>query len=64
MKGFIIFFKDLVSGFLCFIGDHEWTTAASEGIKPTQRQLDGGILGFWGYTTMYCKRCGKISDLR
>jgi len=42
---------------------HDWTCAAAEGIPATQEQLDGGIEGFYSYAKMYCKRCGKISDL-
>jgi len=48
---------------LCFMGDHDWTCKAEQGIKPTKGQSDMGIAGFWAYATMYCKHCGKISDL-
>jgi hypothetical protein len=47
----------------CFMGNHDWTCAAAEGLKPTQAQLDAGIEGFYDYATMYCKRCGRVSDL-
>lgn len=53
----------LLSWFLCKVGDHDWTTSANEGKKPTTQQAQGGILGFWDYAKMYCKKCGKISDL-
>ncbi len=45
------------------MGDHDWTCKAEQGIKPTKGQSDMGIAGFWAYATMYCKHCGKISDL-
>lgn len=42
---------------------HEWTCDAAEGIKPTPEQVAGGVDGFYDYAKMYCKRCGKVSDL-
>lgn len=52
--------------FRCFIGDHEWTCAAKEGIEPTREQLgydgNGSISGFLDYAKMYCKRCGKVCN--
>ena len=57
------FIGTLFRGFFCAIGDHDWTSAVNEGLKPTQKQLDDKIIGFWDYAKMYCKRCGKISDL-
>lgn len=53
----------LIGWFLCFTGDHDWTSAANEGMKPTQKQQDDGVLGYWDYAKMYCGRCGKLSDL-
>jgi hypothetical protein len=47
----------------CWIGGHEWTSAAQEGRKPTELQVMAGVAGFKDYATMYCKHCGKISDL-
>jgi hypothetical protein len=47
----------------CFLGHHDWTCAAAEGVKPTPAQLAGGMAGFKDYATMYCKRCGRISEL-
>lgn len=44
-------------------GNHEWTCAAAEGIPATREQIHGGLLGFYDYAKMYCKRCGKLSDL-
>ena len=49
---------------LCHIlQDHEWTCAASEGIPPTVKQLQGDIEGFYDYARMYCKHCKKESEL-
>ena len=49
---------------LCKIGDHDWTCALEEGQdKPTQKQIDDGVEGFYDYAKMYCKRCGTISEL-
>lgn len=53
----------LLDKFICFIGSHDWTCAAAEGIKPTQQQIDAGMPGFQNYATMYCKRCGRVSKL-
>ena len=50
--------------FLCkLMGDHKWTCAAQEGIPATDAQLHAGVDGFKDYARMYCKRCGKESDL-
>lgn len=48
------------------IGDHDWTCAAAEGIKPTPLQLKTGLEGFKDYAKEYCKRkrCGKLSKLQ
>ncbi|MBA7658394.1 hypothetical protein ES703_66345 [subsurface metagenome] len=54
--------KKLWEKILCWIGDHEWTCAAEEGIKPTPLQLKQGVAGFKDYGKMYCKRCGKLSN--
>lgn len=45
------------------LSDHDWTCAAARGIKPSETQLRGGIIGFWDYATMYCARCGTMSHL-
>jgi hypothetical protein len=55
--------KKLYGWFLCFNGLHDWTCAAAEGVKPTQAQLDAGLDGLLDYATMYCRRCGRFSDL-
>jgi hypothetical protein len=55
--------KKLIRWLLCVIGDHQWTSAAQEGIKPTEAQLAAGMIGFKHYATMYCKHCGEISRL-
>ena len=44
----------------CLIGDHQWTSAAEEGIDATKAQREGGIEGFYDYARMYCKQCGKV----
>ena len=38
---------------------HKWTCKAHQGIKPT----DMSVEGFCEYATMYCERCGYISEL-
>lgn len=43
----------------CLIGDHEWTSAAMQNVKPT----DLTMAGFKEYSRMYCKYCGKNSPL-
>lgn len=47
---------------ICWFLMHKWTCAAEQGIKPTKQQLTS-VEGFWEYSTMYCKRCGKVSEL-
>ena len=42
---------------------HDWTCAAAEEIPPTPEQLRGDVEGFFDYAKMYCRLCGKISDL-
>jgi hypothetical protein len=42
---------------------HDWTCAAEEGVKPTEKQLSGGFEGFMDYAKMYCRRCGEVSKL-
>ncbi len=54
----------LIRIFLCFIGDHKWTSAGMEGKQPTEAQMTGDLVkGFKDYTKMYCKYCKKISSL-
>lgn len=55
--------KKLIRVLLCLIGDHEWTCAAAQGIKPTAEQVKAGIAGFHEYATMYCKHCRHVSRL-
>lgn len=43
--------------------DHDWTCAAAEGVQPTSEQLTSGVDGFYDYAKMYCKRCGKLSEI-
>jgi len=53
--------------FLCMIGDHAWTGDALEGIKPSSEIIElakkNSMAGFKIYSTMYCKRCKRISNL-
>ena len=49
--------KEIIKRIPCMIGLHEWTSAAMEEIKPTQKQIDDGIEGFKDYSRMYCKHC-------
>lgn len=44
------------------LGNHDWTSAAMKGRKPTKEQLVD-YEGFKDYAAMYCKRCGKFSEL-
>ena len=43
--------------------NHDWTCAAAEGIPVTPEQRATGIEGFYDYAKMYCRCCGKISEL-
>jgi hypothetical protein len=38
---------------------HKWTSKAEQEIMPT----DLSIEGYCDYATMYCQRCGHISEL-
>lgn len=49
--------------FRCWLSGHKWTSAAQKGIAPTVEQVNGGMSGFKDYATMYCDRCGKVSEL-
>ena len=49
--------------FNCFTGMHEWTSANEQGIEATPEQLNAGVVGFFEYAKMYCKHCGKVSDI-
>lgn len=42
---------------------HKWTCNHEKGIPPTDEQLNNGVGGFYDYATMYCDRCGKISEV-
>jgi hypothetical protein len=55
--------KTLWIKFNCFIGNHDWTCKAEQGIKPTEEELRDPIAGFKLYAGMYCKHCGRISRL-
>jgi len=43
------------------LGIHNYTSAAAEGIPPTEAQLNSGTDGFFDYAAMYCKDCGHVS---
>lgn len=45
----------------CWLGSHQWTSAAEQNIKPTPEQLKNGKTGFLEYATVYCEHCGKPS---
>jgi len=54
-------FETVVGKFWCLLGDHDWTSAAEEGIPPTKEQTLAGFPdGFIDYAKMYCKRCPKV----
>jgi hypothetical protein len=44
----------------CLIGNHDWTSAAQQGIPPTDKQVADGVAGFWDYATMYCSHCKHV----
>jgi hypothetical protein len=58
--------KILWGKLLCLIGDHDWTGAAREGIPPSKKIIElakkDPLAGFKKYSTMYCRRCGRVSD--
>jgi len=51
--------KKILIKFWCWFDGHDWTCKASEGIKPTANQLSWGVIGFYDYARMHCKRCGE-----
>lgn len=60
--------KKLIHKFLCFIGDHEWTCKAAEGIKPSGFEIPQDddsqtllMLRFHTYAAMYCEHCKQTS---
>ena len=56
--------KSLEEIFKCHIcGSHDWTSDALQDKPPTKEQVGAGMDGFWNYAKMYCKRCGKESEL-
>jgi len=44
------------------LGDHNWTSAVQENIKPTPEQLSS-VAGFFDYAKLYCKDCKKESKI-
>lgn len=55
--------KKLLTQIKCWFVGHKWTCRADKGIQPSQQQIRTGMIGFKEYSTMYCDRCGKISEL-
>ena len=56
--------KKIWEWILChWLGDHDWTSAAMKGEKPTPEQVAAGVEGFKEYAIMYCDRCHTISRL-
>ena len=55
--------KSIIDKIRCLLGDHDWTCAANEGIKPKVEQVKAGIVGFYDYAQGYCKRCKKLLPL-
>ena len=66
LRGLIKMIKKLMGWLACnLLGSHDWTCAVDEGQdKPTQKQIDDGIDGFYDYAKMYCKRCPKVYSPR
>jgi hypothetical protein len=52
----------LLQKLLCLVGNHNWTSATQEGIKPTRKQLADGVEGWVDYSKMYCKACGTVYE--
>jgi hypothetical protein len=52
--------KRLLGRLLCLIGDHDWTSKAMQGLKPTPEEVAAGYEGFLCYAVMYCSRCGTV----
>jgi len=58
-------FTRLMILFNCRVrNSHRWTCASMENIPPTREQLRGGPVGYWNYSQMYCKDCGKKDRIR
>jgi hypothetical protein len=47
----------------CMIGQHEWTSEATEGHSIDAEQLEKGLEGLLDYITMYCKHCKVESEI-
>lgn len=46
---------------LCFIGFHDWTCRAEQGIKPDPVKLRANpVEYFYEYARAYCSRCKKV----
>jgi len=45
-----------------FFCNHDWTCKAEQGIAPDPL-APKSLQAFYEYATMYCSKCGKISEL-
>ncbi len=56
--------KKLLRNIWCFLGNHDWTCKAYQGILPDAVKLQADPLGYFHeYAKMYCKHCGTVSRL-
>lgn len=56
--------KKLLRKLWCFLGNHNWTSKAMEGIAPDPHRVALDALGYFPeYAKMYCKHCGTVSRL-
>lgn len=52
----IIYFRKNI---ICFFVGHKWTSKSQQGIKPTESEIQKGVIGFYEYAKPFCFRCGK-----
>ena len=45
-----------------FFCNHDWTCKAEQGILPP-KDSPKDLLSFFEYATMYCSKCGKVSEI-
>lgn len=55
--------KRFLEWLLCLVGDHDWTSKALQGMKPSADEIRDGYAGFQRFAAMYCARCGRGSAL-
>ena len=46
----------------CFFDMHDWTNKYEQGIAPDPKQIKN-VNGFFKYAALYCKHCGKVSEV-